>query len=249
MEYKKIKLNLDEYKGYYKSIHGGIDGYYENMILYGECFIVNDSKTLAYFTIHEDRGLTSLVVLEGYEYEYSRIFDYVFGLNLFDKVLFTEKDTRFLEELQKRDCKIDVQSYNFEVLDEVESEIEMMPTTILELELIQDTFSEFIEYNNMNLREMVSFYWMEEDEVIAFGGLEPMELNENRFCISMIVKEKYRGKGYGSEVVKYLIEFLQLNELEANARCYVKNEVSKKTLLKAGMSISNKLYKVENIRG
>jgi RimJ/RimL family protein N-acetyltransferase len=84
--------------------------------------------------------------------------------------------------------------------------------------------------------------------MIAFGGLEPMELNDERFCISMIVNEKYRGRGYGSEVVKYLIEFLQLNDLQANARCYVKNELSKKTLLKAGMRISNKLLKVENIK-
>ncbi len=247
MKHRKVEMNVDRYRLFYKKISGGIDGYYEKTILEGDCYEVYEENTLAYFTLHKERGLTSLVVLEDYETRYTELFNFVLGLNVFDKMMFTENDLSFLSEVQKRGFLIETQSYNFEVNKEVKSEIQMTPTTTSELEALHETFGEFIKYNEMNLRNMASFYLMENDDLIAFGGLESLILNENRFCISMIVNEQYRGQGYGSEVVRYLIEFLQLNLLEVNARCYVKNEASKRTLLRAGMVISNTLLKVEGM--
>ncbi len=95
----------------------------------------------------------------------------------------------------------------------------------------------------MDIKEVKSFYYKKNNEIISFGALESLKLNSNRYCISMIVNEKYRGKGYGVETVKYLISYLQEYKHEVNARCYVKNEISKKTLLRSGMNISNMLYK------
>lgn len=247
MKYNKVKINIEEYKAYYQSISGGIDGYYEKTILDADCYEVVEEKTLCYFTVHEERGLTSFIVKDDYGERYSEIFDYVLGLNVFSSILFSSKDKSLLEEIEKRGFIVEVQAYNFECIEEVESSIPMMPTTPNEYELIRREFGEFVEYNNMQLNEMVSFYWIENEEIIAFGGLEPLRLSNERFCISMIVNEKHRGKGFGSEVVKYLIEFLQLNGLHANARCYVLNEASRKTLLKSGMKISNKLLKVEGL--
>ena len=81
--------------------------------------------------------------------------------------------------------------------------------------------------------------------MISLGAQEALRLNEDRYCISMIVSEKQRKQSYGCETVKFLVEYLQSNNLECNARCYVHNEASRKTLLKSGLYISNILYKAK----
>lgn len=246
MKYEKVELDLEIYTNFYNEIGGGIDGYYEKTIINGSCYKVVDEEVIAYFTIYPERGLTSLVVLDEFKERYTEVFEYVLSTKLFDKILFSENDTLLNDEVKNKGYLKEVQSYNFDVSEEVESELSMMPTTPDEVEMIIEQFGEFINYNGMNLYEIPTFYYYDE-ELIAFGGLEQLKLNQDRFCLSMIVNEKYRGQGIGSEVVKYLIEFLQLNGLQANARCYVLNEASRHTLLKSGMYISNKLFKVENI--
>ena len=241
----KCDLPMEVYREFYNRINGGIDGYYERTILEADCYEVTDDSVVAYFTVHEERGLTSLVVLPDYKEQYKDIFDFVLNSGLFNKVLFTENDLEFKGEIDKRYIS-EVQAYNFSVDRSVKSSVKMTKTSQYDLEKIYEKFGDFISYNNMNLNDIDSFL-LEEYDLISFGALEPLVLNPNRYCLSMIVNEDYRGKGFGSETVKYLMEYLQDSDKEVNARCYVLNDVSRKTLLRSGMYISNRLYKVEDL--
>ncbi|XMB86758.1 GNAT family N-acetyltransferase [Mycoplasmatota bacterium WC44] len=246
MEYRRSnnKEILGIYKQYYKDINGGIDGYYEKTILDADIYEVYDQSTLAYFSVHYSRGLTSLVVLPEYKSIYNSIFSFVMTLPLFTNILFTENDKEFLKHIKKHNIQYEIQAYNFEVNKKIVSSIKMKRTTKNDIDRIKKEFGEFIEYNEMQIEIIDSFFYTLNNELISFGALEPLLLNENRYCVSMIVNEAYRGKGYGSETVKYLVEYLQSNNLECNARCYVLNEVSRKTLIKSGLDICGKLYKV-----
>ena len=245
---KSIVLNkIEIYKDYYKSIDGGIDGYYEKTILEADFYEVFDSETLAYFTVHETRGLTSLVVNDKGRKQYNLIFDYVMNLSLFDNVLFSDKDTAFLDCIQKNHYHFEVQAYNFVVGDaKAARRISMRKTESNIKSKVIEEFSDFITYNNLDLEMIESFYYKEKEDVVSFAALEPLVLNPSRYCLSMIVNKKYRGLGYGTKTVQYLINYLQKKGLEGNARCYVKNEISKKTLLRSGLILSNKLLKIEN---
>lgn len=247
MKHKITRINLQTFKDYYNSIQGGIDGYYEKTIVNSNHYVLMCEDIIGYFTVHTERGLTSLIVLDEFIGLYEEIFRYVTSLDIVDKILFTENDELFLKYIQKYNFDYEIQAYNFEVNKKITSHFQMDKVDNAIIEEVLLLFGEFIQYNNMDLKQIDSFHYKEDNDVISFGALEPMLLNENRYCISMIVNEKYRQLGYGSKTIQFLINYLQSNNKEVNARCYVKNEVSKRTLLKSGMTISNHLFKCENI--
>jgi len=246
MEYIRILFEdvKQHYVDYYRQIGGGIDGYYERTIVDADVYELYDNEPVGCFTIHKDRGLTSFVFYNKEGIGYHNCFQFILGLPIVKSVLFTENDIRLMESVRKEELEFEIQSYNFYVTKKIFSSLEMIQVLKEDIPMIQKRFNEFISYNNINLDEVTSFYYKQNNDIICFGALEPLRLNQKRYCISMIVNEAYRNMNYGSETVKFLIQYLQENNLEANARCYVENEVSKKTLLKSGMDISNKLYKV-----
>lgn len=245
MNYRKSKntnyINL--YQDYYKQINGGIDGYYEKTILDGDLFEVFESDVIAYFTIHEDRGLTSILVLNKYQIIYQIIFDFIIDLPLFENMLFTENDKSFLKNIERLGIKYEVQSYNFADKEEIFSSLKMKRVGSCDEERIKQVFGNFIEYNRINLKETESYYFEENNQIISFGGFESMILNNKRYSIFMIVNEQFYEKGFGTETVKFLVELIQSRNYECNARCYVNNIASKKTLLRSGLTLSNKLFK------
>ncbi len=250
MNYCKSKIEnvFSRYLHHYQNLRGGIDGYYERTIVNATIFEVIDEKPIACFSVHKERGLTSLVVYPKYRNRYSIIFDYVIDLPLFEHVLFTEKDLLFVESIKRRGFEYQIQALNFEVKNEIESTFVMNKTTSNDYQVLQNKYGDFINYNNMKLDKITSFYYRDNDNIVCFGALEPLILNKNRYCLSMIVSEEYRKQGYGSKTIQFLISYLHKQGKEANARCYVLNEVSKKTLLRSGMEMSNYLYKCEYIK-
>lgn len=247
MEYRKCNVDdiLLKYQKYYNEINGGIDGYYEKTILKADIYEVIDQSVVAYFSIHSTRGLTSLYVLEQYKVAYDMIFDFVITLPLFSNIMFTENDIQFLNHIQKSGIRYEIQAYNFKATKPIISSINMKPTTKIDHDKVMNKFVDFIEYNDILLDDIESFIYEINSELISFGAIQPLRLNENKYCISMIVNDNYREKGFGTETVKYLVEYLQKKNLDCNARCYIHNEASRKTLLKSGLVISNLLYKVE----
>lgn len=234
-------------ESYYKKISGGIDGYYERMIINADIYVIKETDILAYFSVNQERGLTSLIVMPEHQSKYDEMFDFVMKTKLFTKILFTENDARFFDSIKRLNLPYEPQAYNFEALNTINTPFEMEIVNDANREAVYNQFSEFIEYNKMNLKNIDSFVHIENDTIICFGALEPILINKNRYALSMIVHESYRGQGYGAKVVQYLVQYAQKLGKEVNARCYVLNEVSKKTLLKSGLTISNMLYKVERI--
>lgn len=246
MRYEKTTKEkvLKHYKDFYRQIGGGIDGYYETTIFDADLYYIYDEEIIGCFSVHETRGLTSLILLDN-TLDYSDVFTYVLGLNLFNKLLFTEKDVKFFNEVKSRGISYEIQSYNFDAEKDIESDLDMMLLAKSDIPKVMEIFGEFIRYNNMDLEKIDSFVYKDRDYFVGFGGLEPMDINPDRYCLSMIVSNLYKRQGYGARIVKFLISYVHSKGKEINARCYVKNEISKKTLLNSGMRISNYLYKAK----
>lgn len=243
MEFRKIEnIPTEVFEEYYSSISGGIDGYYEQVILNADSYEVVEEDQLAVFTINEDRGLTSLIVKEKYNNIYDEIFLYVVNLSVVNNMMFSDKDKKYLDAMNRYNIPYYLQSYNFGVSENIDSLLYMKKTSPTDIGEILSSFGDFIRYNNMDLADIESFYYKENDKMICFGAIEELKLVKNIYCISMIVNEEYRRKGYGTETIKFLISYLQKNGNDVNARCYFKNESSKKTLLRSGMVITNRVY-------
>ena len=204
MKYYKVEINsaMEAVKQYYIDIKGGIDGYYEKTILDANIYAVEEGSIMAYFSVHEERGLTSLVVLPQYISKYTVIFNYVFDSSLFSKILFTENDKQFMENIREKGISYEYQAYNFEVDTKIHTEYIMKPVMNEDINLIKLKFNEFIDYNNIDLNKTKTFYYSDSEDLISFGAIEPLRLDPNRYCISMIVSDKYRNKGVGTETVK-----------------------------------------------
>ena len=131
MIYKKVNsLDLLEiYYDFYRRINGGIDGYYEKVILEGDIYVIENDNFLDCFSIHNTRGLTSLVVLPDYEESYSDIFSFVIQLSLFDNFLFTENDNLFKKHIEMLNIPYEKQAYNFDVMEKIVSNIVMKKVT------------------------------------------------------------------------------------------------------------------------
>lgn len=250
MKYRKFENEniLKLYKSYYSSIDGGIDGYYEKTILDADVYEVYENQPLAYFSVYPERGLTSLFVLNDSQTVYDKVFDFVISLSLFQKMLFSENDKRFFDAIKKRRIPYEIQAYNFISGKDIVPSIKMKLVSSGDYAQIKKEFGEFIIYNDIQLEMTQSFIYEVEGKLISFAAIEPLRLNDKRYCISMIVNEEYRRRGVGQDTVKFLIDFLHSHNLEPNARCYVLNEASKRTLIRSGMLISNHLYKVGEIK-
>lgn len=244
---RNIEAVIDRYIDYYNEINGGIDGYYEKTILEANIYEIIDEVAIGCFSIHEERGLTSLYVYPMFKGRYKEIFDYVLKLQLFNNILFTSNDSMFLSEIENEKLDYAVQAYNFISDKTVISELKMQETKSDDNLCVLETFGDFVSYNNMNLDNTKSFLYKIDGDIVCFGALEPLRLNSKRFCISMIVNENYRRKGFGTKTVEFLISHLQSANLEVNARCYVLNDTSRKTLIKSGLTISNILYRIDDI--
>lgn len=248
MKYGQVNIQkvLHQYKQFYETIGGGIDGYYEKVILEADVYEIVEESSLGCFTVHRTRGLTSLIVYPEYKHRYDEIFSYVVSLPLIRAILFTGNDLDFMNCIEKHKIDYEVQSLNFTVDDSITSTLKMVAVQKENHQQIESQFGEFLDYNGIDLNTIKAFYYKQNDIYICFGAVEPLNLNENRYCLSMIVNESFRRKNYGTETIKFLIQYLQERHLEANARCYVKNEVSRTTLIKSGMKFSNYLYKSKN---
>lgn len=95
------------------------------------------------------------------------------------------------------------------------------------------------EWNNYNIQK--------DGEVVATGGFV-WNYNFPYIDIYYEVKENFRKQGYGTLIMQELkIEACRLGRIPA-ARCNVKNQASKATLLKAGMRVCGYIIIGETIK-
>ena len=146
MKYREcVDMNIISiYKQHYISIDGGIDGYYEKTILDSHIYEIYTNAPIAFFSIHFERGLTSLVVLSDFSELYEDIFSYVFALPLFTNVLFTENDKQFMSQIMKNNIQYEIQAYNFKANSKIKSSIQMKKVMKQDITKIKTEFGDFI---------------------------------------------------------------------------------------------------------
>ena len=232
---KKLKIEL--YKNYIQLLGYGIDGYLERLILQSDTFLIED---LGFFSINENT-LVGFHLYEGNPDLYKQFIKDIIDDYQVEKILFPSNDDVLVKALSDYDIKD--QAYNFIYPNTCESDFEMILATKQDKESILNTFGEFLEYNEIVYEENELFYY-KEDDIVCLGLFEQYTI-DNRACVAMIVNEKYRKKDYGTKTLKFLVKELQHRNIKVNARCYVLNEASKRTLEKAGFIHSNTLLKID----
>lgn len=124
------------------------------------------------------------------------------------------------------------------------------------------TKKEFDSFTFKEQKEMVKRWMQEEKEgkgctfLILQGGeymgkcaLHSISKQNNSASVSLGIKEKYRGQGYGTQAVKFLEKMafskLKLNRLEYG--CYSNNEPSRKLAEKCGFTYEGTLRQAKKV--
>jgi len=108
-------------------------------------------------------------------------------------------------------------------------------------------FTKKPEENN-NPSDVGGFVLEQAGEVVAAGGFM-LNYNLPYADIYMEVKENYRQKGFGSLIIQELKKEVYLMGRVPSARCNIRNQVSKATLLKAGFKVCGFIVKGEVRKG
>ena len=242
------EIAIKMYREYYHLLKYGIDGYHERTMVDGDSYLLFDNEVKGIISIHEERGLTGFYILDQFLYEYSTILSFVLALPEVTNIMFSTKDTLFTEEITRRQYKTEIQAYNFLLDEELETDYKMELATIDDIELYKTTFGDFIKDYEIKIQNKELYIkYDSKGEFISLGAYDPMILNPKRACIAMKVVESQRQKGYGVKTILFLNQILKEKNMIPNARCWVKNKPSKKTLLKSGFKVSNLLLRVDSL--
>ena len=101
---------------------------------------------------------------------------------------------------------------------------------------------------NNNPSDVSGFVLEQDGEVVATGGFM-LNYNMPYADIYMGVKENYRQKGFGSLIIQELKKEIYLMGRVPSARCNIRNQLSKATLIKAGFKVCGFIVKGEVRKG
>lgn len=238
------------YKKYYQELTYGIDGYHERMIVDGDSYLLFDNDiNVGIFSVHEERGWTGFYIHPEYRNNYSNYFSYVLSTSLFDKMMFSTRDTILFDEVTSRGYETTMQAYNFKVGEFIDTDYQMELATLDRVDEYKKVFDNFIkDYNKEIENKQLYIKYDGNNNPICLGGFEPMILPENKACVYMKVAESHRRQGHGVNIVKFMIRVLKEQGIEANARCWYQNTNSRKTLNKSGFVESNLLIRVLDLK-
>lgn len=231
-------LTLSLYRDYIQLLGYGIDGYVERLIRQSDTYLIED---LGFFSVYE-QTLVGLHFFDQDVQTYKKYLDAILSEFDIDTILFPSNDKVLMTLYSSYDV-LD-QAYNYLYPNPVKTDFKMKVATASDKEGIYDVFGAFLNYNEVPYDDTIIYYHKENDDFVSLGFYEKY-LIDNRACVAMIVNEQYRKKGYGTKTLHFLVQELQQKNIKVNARCYVLNHASRKTLLKAGFIDSNKLLKIE----
>ena len=97
-------------------------------------------------------------------------------------------------------------------------------------EEVFDNDEEVHEY----IRNGQIFLFEKEKEMIGFGIFARVVEGRPEFDIGMCVDRRFRRRGYGEYIIRYLVEFCKQNGWRAICGCAIGNEASRRCLEKAG---------------
>lgn len=247
LEFVNLDYAKEVYKKYFDELEYGIDGYYETRIINSKHYSIIDTDVVGICSIDDENWLTALYVFPENRERYENIFGFIVECSFVKKILFTTKDLLFTSIVKKNKYVLEDQAYNFIMKKSIKTNYEMEYAKIADVETISNTFGDFVKDYKQKIKDNQLFVRYERGQLVSLGFYDPFKIYEKRACIAMKVVESERRKGHGVKVLEFLIQHLQSNNIFVNARCWIKNEASRKTLLKTGFEPTNKLMRIESL--
>jgi predicted acetyltransferase len=245
-EFDEIKPFVSEYYISNKII---VDSFWEDHILEKSNYyiIMHDNEIAGYFCVNSGTLLVLFNVFEEYRHFSQEIFFIVKKYESIKEVLVPTGDEFFLSHAIDNYEKIEKQAYFLIYTGRAPGKIIEMEYILADLEKDIDILNlerDFLEIDRiLNLTNLDTYIVKHENNVIGFGVIEYNNIVNIYASIGMIVREGYRQKGYGANILQKMKDISISKGKIPVSGCWYYNHNSKKTIEKAGAYSSSRLLR------
>jgi len=245
--FKDIKTFVAEY---YINNKITVDSFWESHVRESNHYkIMRDNEIIGYFSVNSGTLLILFYVFEKYRNISQDLFTIAKKFESVKEALIPTGDEFFISHAIDSYVKIEKQAYfsiytdkNPSKIIPVELKLANIEKDIEILNLCHDFLKDEIE-NQKNLIDEEIYIVRHENSVIGFGVIEYQKIVDIYASIGMIVREEYRQRGYGANILNGLKNIVKSKGKIPISGCWYYNHNSKKTMESAGAYSKTRLLR------
>jgi N-acetylglutamate synthase-like GNAT family acetyltransferase len=226
------------------------DSFWEGQVRESDFYIMEYNQNIVgYFAINNETVLTLFNVFECYRNISQGLFEIVKKYESVKEALIPTGDEFFISHAVDNYTRLEKQAY-FSVYTEKEPgktiDIKLELANIEKDEDILNICQDFLKGEIENIKKGIDeeiYIARYENNVIGFGVIEYHKIVNTYASIGMIVREEYRQKGFGSNILNGLKNIVKGKGLQAVSGCWYYNHNSKKAMESAGAYSKTRLLR------
>jgi N-acetylglutamate synthase-like GNAT family acetyltransferase len=235
---------------YYKENRIIVDSFWESNVRESNFYIIEyNQNTIGYFAINNETVLTLFNIFDEYRNTSQELFGIIKKYESVKEALIPTGDEFFISHAIDNYTKIEKQAYfsiyterRPEKLFDIKLELADMEKDEVILNICHDFLKGEIENIKKGIDEAI-YIARHENNVIGFGIIEYQKIVNIYASIGMIVCEKHRQKGFGSNILNGLKDIVKGKDIQAISGCWYYNHNSKKTMESAGAYSKTRLLR------
>jgi hypothetical protein len=249
-----VKCDFEEIKqyvsNYYKDNKIIVDSFWEGHIRDSKYYKISVSNNIAgYFSIYKETVLVLFNVFEKYRNISQELFSIAKKYESVREALIPTGDEFFISHALDNYVKIEKQAYFSIYTDKNPNKMIKLELKLADIEKdieILNICHDFLNNEIVNIKKQIDeeiYIAKHENNIIGFGVIEYQKVVNIYASIGMIVREEYRQKGYGGNILNGLKNIVLDKGFTAISGCWYYNHNSKKTMESAGAYSKTRLLR------
>jgi len=227
-----------------------VDSFWETHVREGNFYkIVYNNSIVGYFSIYKETVLVLFNVLEKYRNISQELFIIIRKYESIKEALIPTGDEFLISHAVDNYKQVEKQAYFSIYIDKTPEKIIPIELKLADIEKDSETLNicyDFLKGEIENIQKSIDieiYIAKHENEVIGFGIIEYQKIVDIYASIGMIVREEYRQKGYGGNILNGLRNIVKTKGKIAISGCWYYNHNSKKTMESAGAYSKTRLLR------
>jgi len=227
-----------------------VDSFWENHVRDGNHYkIVHENEIIGYFSINSGTILVLFNVLEKYRNISQELFTIIKKFESIKEALIPTSDEFLISHAIDNYFKLEKQAYFSIYTDKNPDKIIPVELKLADIEKDKETLNlchDFLKSEIENINNSIDeeiYIAKHENNVIGFGIVEYQKIVNIYASIGMIVREEYRQKGYGANILNGLKNIVKSRGKIPVSGCWYYNHNSKKTMESAGAYSKTRLLR------
>jgi predicted acetyltransferase len=227
-----------------------VDSFWETHVRESNFYKIEDKESIiGYFAINKETLLMLFNVFEKYRHISQELFSIIKKYESIKEALIPTGDEFFLSHAFDNYVKIEKQAYFSIYTDKNPQKILDIELRLADVEKDKETLSlcyDFLKHEIENIQKSVDeeiYIVKHGNNIIGFGVIEYQKIVNIYASIGMIVREEFRQKGYGANILNGLKNIVKSKEIIPISGCWYYNHNSKKTMESAGAYSKTRLLR------